>query len=145
MKKIWNVTFLIISLAFLTGCSKEKILDCTISDNSTGIKMSQNVKSTFKKNKVKDIEIFISVEIEEKYKNYKNTLINRVENEFSSYKNKDGVEFNTDENELGFSVKINADLDKMNDDSKEELDMIDTTGDYEKTKEALIADGYTCK
>ena len=34
---------------------------------------------------------------------------------------------------------------EMDDESKEALDIVDTTGNYEKTKESLEKEGYTCK
>ena len=40
---------------------------------------------------------------------------------------------------------MDADLKKMSDDDKKELDFIDTKGSYEATKKEFEDDGYTCK
>jgi hypothetical protein len=136
---------MVVMIGFATGCQKEKVLDCSMSQDSTGMKMSQNIKAVFKGNNVKSITLSMDVELEDTYKSYSDTIISGVETQFEDYKDMKGVTFETKKTDDGINVKLEANIDKMDDDSKEALDIVDTKADYDKSKTELEDDGYTCK
>jgi hypothetical protein len=145
MKKSLILLAMVVMIGFATGCQKEKVLDCSMSQDSTGMKMSQNIKAVFKGNNVKSITLSMDVELEDTYKSYSDTIISGVETQFEDYKDMKGVTFETKKTDDGINVKLEANIDKMDDDSKEALDIVDTKADYDKSKTELEDDGYTCK
>lgn len=145
MKKSLFLIVSVVMIGLLTGCQKEKVLDCDMKQEQNGMEMKQNLKATFKGNEVKDITVKMDVILEEKYKSYADMFVSSIDSQFDKYKDKKGITYKTEKNDDGVVVTFYADLDKMDKDTKEELDMVDTTGSYEKTKEDLEKDGYTCK
>ena len=53
---------LAVSVLFMTGCGGEKTLTCTNSEESSGIKMNQEVTMTFKDDKVTYVKMSIDNE-----------------------------------------------------------------------------------
>ncbi len=145
MKKSLFLVVSVVMIGLLTGCGKEKVLECDLKETQNGMQMSQNLKATFKGNEVKDITMKMDVVLEEKYKSYSDMFVSSIDSQFTKYKNKKGLTYKTEKSDDGVVVNIYADLDKMSKEDKEELDLVDTTGSYDKTKEELEKEGYTCK
>lgn len=145
MKKSLFLVVPVVMIGLLTGCGKEKVLECDLKETQNGMQMSQNLKATFKGNEVKDITMKMDVVLEEKYKSYSDMFVSSIDSQFTKYKNKKGLTYKTEKSDDGVVVNIYADLDKMSKEDKEELDLVDTTGSYDKTKEELEKEGYTCK
>lgn len=146
MKKTVVISAAALALIFTTACgSSKKVLDCSMSQDSTGMKMTQNIKATFKKNDVKTINMTINVELEDAYLDYTDTIISSVESGLENYKDKNGITIKSEKNDNGFVVKFDADLSKMDSDTKKDLDMVDTSADYDASKKELEDEGYTCK
>ena len=144
MKKSLFLVVSVVMIGLLTGCGKEKVLECDLKETQNGMQMSQNLKATFKGNEVKDITMKMDVVLEEKYKSYSDMFVSSIDSQFTKYKNKKGLTYKTEKSDDGVVVNIYADLDKMSKEDKEELDLVDTTGSYDKTKEELEKEGYTC-
>lgn len=145
MKKGIIIAAAIVMLGVATGCSKEKVLNCSMTQDTTGMKMSQDVKATFKGNDVKSISLSMNVELEEAYKSYSDTIISSLDNQFKNYKDKKGVTFSTKKTDDGINVSIKADISKMDDEAKKALDIVDTKANYDESKKELEKEGYTCK
>ena len=142
---------LTVSLLLITGCgNNEKTLTCTNSEESSGIKMNQEVTMTFKDDKVTYVKMSIDNEATD------DTIINNwdmfasmLDSQFKET-NKDGVSLKTNNNKdkHTYNVSLEIDLTKASDDALAEygLDGIaDEKASYEDTKKSAEADGFTCK
>ncbi len=142
---------LTVSLLLITGCgNNEKTLTCTNSEESSGIKMNQEVTMTFKDDKVTYVKMSIDNEATD------DTIINNwdmfasmLDSQFKET-NKDGVSLKTNNNKdkHTYNVSLEIDLTKASDDALAEygLDGIaDEKASYEDTKKDAEADGFTCK
>lgn len=146
MKKSLVLVAIIISLGCLSGCgNKSKVLECTMDNSQSGMKMDQTIKTTFKGKEVKSFSVNVDVEVDEQYKNYLDTIITSVESQFTNYNDKKGISVKTNKNDKGFVVTFEADLDKMDKETKEDLDMVDTKATYDEAKKEFEKEGYTCK
>lgn len=145
MKKTIALLSAIVLIGLSTGCKKEKVLDCSISENESGIEMKQNIKANFKGNEVTNVIVTLDADLGEKYSSYKNLFVSTIKSTFKNYEDLKGVDIKTTDKDNVVTMTLTADITKMDDESKEALDIVDTTGDFEKTKESLEDEGYTCK
>ncbi len=142
---------LTVSLLLITGCgNNEKTLTCTNSEESSGIKMNQEVTMTFKDDKVTYVKMSIDNEATD------DTIINNwdmfasmLDSQFEQT-NKDGVSLKTNNNKdkHTYNVSLEIDLTKASDDTLAEYDLdgiANETATYEDTKKSAEADGFTCK
>lgn len=141
---------LAVSILFITGCGGEKTLTCTNSEESSGIKMNQEVTMTFKDDKVSYVKMSIDNEATD------DTIIDNwdifasmLDSQFEET-DKDGVKLSTDNNtdKHIYNVSLEIDVEKASDDALSEygLDGIaDANATYEDTKKDAEADGFTCK
>lgn len=145
MKKFLYVGIMIFGLCLFTGCGS-KVLECS-KDNSYSeeMKMIQNVKVTFKKDEVTKLSMDMHVELGENYLEYKEALIESVESEFSSLKDTKGLDYSTESSDNGFTFNLKADMKKMDDEAKAELDIVNTNQSYDNAKSEFESEGYTCK
>lgn len=145
MKKTLVLLATVVMIGLSTGCKKEKVLDCSMTQEQSGIEMKQNLKATFKGNEVTDVTVVMDAVLGEKFVSYKSMFVSSLESSFSKYEDLKGVEIKTTDNDDTVTVTLKADITKMDKESKEALDVVDTKGDYEATKKALEKEGYTCK
>ena len=141
---------LAVSVLFMTGCGGEKTLTCTNSEESSGIKMNQEVTMTFKDDKVTYVKMSIDNEATD------DTIIDNwdmfasmLDSQFEET-DKDGVSLKTNNNKDKhiYNVSLEIDVEKASDDALSEygLDGIaDANANYEDTKKDAEADGFTCK
>ena len=141
---------LAVSVLFMTGCGGEKTLTCTNSEESSGIKMNQEVTMTFRDDKVSYVKMSIDNEATD------DTIIDNwdifasmLDSQFEET-DKDGVKLSTDNNtdKHIYNVSLEIDVEKASDDALSEygLDGIaDANATYEDTKKDAEADGFTCK
>ena len=141
---------LAVSVLFMTGCGGEKTLTCTNSEESSGIKMNQEVTMTFKDDKVTYVKMSIDNEATD------DTIIDNwdmfasmLDSQFEET-DKDGVSLKTNNNKDKhiYNVSLEIDVEKASDDALSEygLDGIaDANATYEDTKKDAEADGFTCK
>lgn len=146
MKKYLSVAILSIILGVSVGCgNKTKVLDCNMTEEQSSGTIIQNIKSTFKKNEVINLSFSIEEKLSESYIKYVDKFISVIDSKYEKYNNKKGINVKTEKTNTGFVLKMDVDLKEMANEDKEELDMIDTSGDYNATKKYLEEQGYTCK
>ena len=135
---------LTVSLLLITGCgNNEKTLTCTNSEESSGIKMNQEVTMTFKDDSI-DNEATDDTII-----NNWDMFASMLDSQFEQT-NKDGVSLKTNNNKdkHTYNVSLEIDLTKASDDTLAEYDLdgiANETATYEDTKKSAEADGFTCK
>ena len=141
---------LAVSVLFMTGCGGEKTLTCTNSEESSGIKMNEDVTMTFKDDKVTYVKMSIDNEATD------DTIIDNwdmfasmLDSQFEET-DKDGVSLKTNNNKdkHTYNVSLEIDLEKASEDALSEygLDGIaDEKATYEDTKKEAEDSGYTCK
>lgn len=145
MKKSFYFCIIVLCLFFLTGCGKNS-LNCSINkEDNEGIKIHQNLKIKFSNNRVSKLVLSMNVNLDGEYVDYKSSLIESVEGEFSRIPEKNGVKYSTKETNEGFdfSAKINYGI--LSDDSKKMVSVLNYGGSYDSTKLHLEESGYTCK
>ena len=141
---------LAVSVLFMTGCGGEKTLTCTNSEESSGIKMNQEVTMTFKDDKVTYVKMSIDNEAtDDTIIDNWDMFVSMLEGQFEET-NENGVNLSTNNDATNhtFNVSLEIDLTKASDDALAEygLDGIaDETATYEDTKKDAEADGFTCK
>lgn len=145
MKKVLVLLFAVIMMNLSTGCNSKKVLNCSMTKNQSGIEMNQNIKMTFNANNVENFTVTVDAILGEEYKNYKSLFISTLESSFERYKNLQGVDIKTTDNDNTITIALNADVNKMDDDAKKALDIVDTRGSFSETKKSLENSGYTCK
>ena len=145
MKKSFYVGTIIVGTCLLSGCGTKK-LECTRSNEySEEMKMNQTINAKFKSNHVTFLSMNMDIELGENYLEYKNELISSVESEFDNLKDTDGIKYSTKDNENGFTFSLEADINKLSDNEKKELDLINTEQSYEEAKKEFENEGYICK
>ena len=146
MKKGIVVFASIIALGLTAGCgSKTKVLECTKTEEQSGVKLTSTIKANFNGNDVKDMTVDMDAVLPDEYSSYKSTYIKAFESSFASYKKLKGVDVKVSETKKGVNIKLTADLKKMDDDAKDKLDIVDTKANYDKSVKELETEGYTCK
>lgn len=141
---------LAVSVLFMTGCGGEKTLTCTNSEESSGIKMNQEVTMTFKDDKVTYVKMSIDNEATD------DTIIDNwdmfasmLDSQFEETE-KDGVSLKTNNNKdkHTYNVSLEIDLEKASEDALKEYNLdgiTDANATYEDTKKEAEDSGYTCK
>ena len=145
MKKILMVGVPILALLFTSGCGNTKELSCTMSDNANGMEMSQDVKVTFKKDTAKKLDMSMKITLDDELKDYASEMEKEMKSEYASMEDAKGVTIKTSTKDNVVSLNVVADLDKMDDEAKEELDLAGKTETYDELKKSLEDQGYTCK
>lgn len=138
------------AVLLVTGCGGEKTLTCTNSEESSGIKMSQEVTMTFKDDKVTYVKMSIDNEAtEDTIIDNWDMFVSMLDSQFEE-SDEDGVSLSTnnDTDNHIYNVSLEIDLEKASDDALSEygLDGItEENASYEDTKKEAEADGFTCK
>ena len=136
----------IIALGLTVGCgNKGKVLECTKSEDQSGITLKSTIKANFKGNNVEDMVVDMDAVLPEKYASYKSMYIKAFKSEFSKYEDLKGVDVKISETDDGVKIKLTADLNKMDKDAKDKLDIVNTKANYDKSVKELETEGYTCK
>lgn len=145
MKKSMLLGSALVSCFLLSGCGT-KTLSCSTTESDDGFSASQTIEAKFVGNEVTNVSLDMIMTLDDDFKDNKDLLISSLEESFQNYQNKEGLTLNiTDKSDNEVEVVLDADLKKMSDEDKKELDLIDTTGSYDATKKELEDEGYTCK
>lgn len=140
MKKL--ILPLLIAIFLVTGCGGgSQVVKCTMSQDSTGAKMSSSVNVGIKNSKFDYIKMEIDVVVDDAYKAYKDMLVSSLESQFEGFESQYGAKVSIKDTEDGAKVTIS-----MNSDEAEKF----YGKDSEKlTKKKVIdefeSQGYTCK
>lgn len=146
MKKYVMICLLVISVGSLTGCGSVKKLKCTQTDDSnSGMKMTQEITATFKKDVATNLEMNMNVELSESYSSYSDTFVESIKKQYADYEDAKGVNVNVSSKNNIVTVSLKEDLTKMDEDTKEKLSVAGTSGSLKDAKSVLEEEGYSCK
>lgn len=129
MKKSKLVLLSLITVLVLTGCGKKE-LTCTMSQTENNIKMDSTVVVNFDGKTVEDMNMTMDVEIPETLQSQKETLKNFYEQ----------ATFKVEDTDKG--LRLTADKDST---FFKDLKLGESKANYDDTKDALEAQGFTCK
>lgn len=144
--------FLFVSVCFLllVGCNSKssdtgKILSCE-SSNTVGSALSeQSYKVYFNDDKVENLSININIFLNEQDDITRDNLESDVSKAFDSYKNRDGVSYSSNIKDNGFTVKLDIYFNKLSDEDKASISIIDSQKSYDEIKSEFESDGFICK
>lgn len=132
-------------LFFLTGCGKNS-LNCSINrDYGDDLKIYQELKIKFSNNHVSKLNLSMNASLDGEYVNNKSSLIESVENEFSRIPEKNYVKYSSKDTSEGFNFNVKINYNKLSDDSKKLVSVINYGSSYDSVKLDLEESGYTCK
>jgi len=147
MKKFFVLGTLVVTAAILTGCGGTETLKCTKEDEAATGKTVTTMEATFEGNTTTKVDMNITMELKDEYKDYKDQMVKALETQFSSFQDKDGVEVKTDSKDSEVSVNVKVDTTKMKDEDAKSLFGFSTKAKQSKAdaQKSLEAEGYTCK
>lgn len=134
---------------FLVGCKSKsgstKMLECN-STNSVGSTTSeQNYKIYFDSDKVEKLSIGIDVSLSEQDDVTRDNLESDVSKAFESYKNRPGISYSSNVKDNGFSVKLDINFDKLSEEDKANISLINSEKSFDDIKVELEGNGFSCK
>lgn len=150
MRGVKYLGVLVVSLFFLTGCSSEKTLTCTNSEESSGITSNQKITVTFVDDEVTYVKMSIDNEAtDDTIIDNWDTFVSILESAFEDTE-EDGIVLTTenDTDNYTFSISLEIDLEKASEDALSEYsldDIASSSATYDEVKEAAEEEGYTCK
>lgn len=137
--------FCIIGMLCLTGCGT-KTLNCSmINDANEELKMTQNIITTYKKDALTRMDMRIIVDFSDNYASYSDDLEKNLKETYQNYEGKKGIEIDTTRKDKTVTLTFMADLDKMDNDTKKDFDLVGTGEKLSEVKADLEQQGYTCK
>lgn len=139
MKKIIFICCLII----LTGCSKDKQLNCTLTKNIDGNNVVQTVDAFFKKDKISNISMKHEITLSEENTEYAEIYKNKIDEQFKAFKDKNGITVNLNETDNMITLDVNFDILQMDEEANKTIGF-SISGSYSKSKDSLEKDGYSC-
>lgn len=144
MKKIILIT---VSFILLVGCHKKEqnLLECTKEEMQNDNKVINTVMTTYNKSNIQKLEIKTETILAEKYLEYIDTFETEIRNSFNNYMDKKGITINTTKTSSSIILDMIIDASLLDDDMKKSLGIMDTYSSYDKAKNMMIQDGYTCK
>lgn len=136
-----RVVILIVTLAFLSGCSNGKNLTCTIEDKSEELTMTQEVKAVFKNNKLNSA--ILKVEYDVSDLDMIDTVKKAAVSSFEEYIEYNGIESNEKEKGNTYIYELKIDATKVDSDILYSLNLKGT--EYSELTDTLVGNGYICK
>lgn len=144
MKK-FSFIIILTSVLFLTGCGGKTLKCSMVNDANEELKINQDIIVDFKEEKMVKLNMKISVDLSDNYASYADELEKNFKNEYEKYNDKEGLEVKTTKNKKKVSLDFSANLEKMSDKDKEELDIVDSGQTMNDAKTSLEEAGYSCK
>ena len=150
MRKALYFCFSLIGLFFITGCS-EKTLKCSRENNAYDdqMKMSQSLNVSFNGDKASSLVFTMNVLLNEELidgnPNIASELADTASSEFDDIKNKHGISYSLSKKDNGFNSKLKINFNKVDDDTKKKIYLINYQSSYSSIKSSLERDGYSCK
>ncbi len=147
MKKVLILGSVFFAAAILTGCGGTETLSCTKEDEAATGKTITKMDATFEGNKTTKVDMNVTMELKDQYKDYKDQMVKALETQFASYQDKDGVEVKTSSKDSSVSVDVKVDTTKMKEADAKSLFGFSTNSKQSKAdaQKTLEKDGYTCK
>lgn len=135
---------MIILTLFISGCDKKKTLICTKSEDTTGMTITTTSTTKFVNDSISNIEMNMTLKLDNSYVKYANTIKNSLEQQYKSYKNEKGVSYNTTVKNDVINFVLLIDNKKISSDTRSKLKLSGSES-YDANKKILEKDGYTCK
>ncbi len=137
--------FCMIGMLCLTGCGT-KTLNCSmLNDANEELKMTQNIITTYKKDTLTRMDMRIIVDFSDNYASYSDDLEKNLKDTYKNYEGKKGIKIDTKRKDKTVTLTFMADLDKMDNDTKKDFDLVGTGEKLSEVKADLEQQGYTCK
>lgn len=144
MKKILLACGLSAVVFVMTGCGGTEKLNCTKKDTiDTGSSVTK-INATFKGNSVESIDMVLDMKLKEEYQSYKDQMLEALDTQYKTYKDKKGIEIKTSKTDDGINVTANIDPSKSDESSKSLLGL-GAKSSKAAAKKQLEEEGYTCK
>lgn len=150
MRKGLNFCFAVISIFLITGCG-EKTLKCTRENNSYDdqMKMTQNLNVSFSGDKASSLnftmDVSLSKELIDSNPDIASELADTASSEFDDIKDKHGISYSMSKSDNGFTSKLKINFNKVDDETKKKIYLINHQSSYSTIKRNLERDGYSCK
>ncbi len=141
-KKIFMTVIAGVMLLSLTGCGKT--LKCSITEEQSGMKMTQTMNVKFKNDKASSVTANIDMKVDKEYQEYMDTFADTLKDEFKDFE-ENGMSLDIATKDDTIKVVIDANFDKMSDEQKNEIGFNSSDNSYDAIKKSLEDSGYSCK
>lgn len=150
MKKCLYFCFAFVGLFLITGCGK-KTLKCTRENNvyDDQMKMTQGLNISFNGEKASSLtftmDVLLNNDLIDNNPNIASELADTASSEFDNIKDERGVSYSMSKKDNGFNSKLKINFNKIDDETKKKIYLINHQGSYSSIKSNLEKDGYSCK
>lgn len=152
MKKLGIFLLGVFAIGMVTGCGNNspKTLVCTTTENSSGLKMDQEITAVFKGKKVDSLKLTVDSKADDDaIKENWDSFAEILKEQFAG-KDAEGIKVSTDNDKDNYSYKVTIDVDvtKASDKDLKEFNLdgiADAQDSIEDAKKDLETAGYTCK
>lgn len=145
MKKYLYCVFVFLFIFLISGCGSNKSLKCTRdNDYNNQLTMNQKLNISFKNDKLNKLSMEMNVSLSDEYLSFRDSLIESAESEFKEINSK-AVSYSTKQSDNGFTFNVKVDYNKLSNEEKQDLYIVDYEKDYNGIKTELIDAGYNCK
>lgn len=141
-KKIFMTVITGVMLLSLTGCGKT--LKCSITEEQSGMEMTQTMNVKFKNDKASSVTANIDMKVDKEYQEYMDTFADTLKDEFKDFE-ENGMSLDIATKDDTIKVVIDANFDKMSDEQKNEIGFNSSDNSYDAIKKSLEDSGYSCK
>ena len=135
---------MILSILLISGCNKKKTLTCTKTEKETGMNLTTTTITNFVNDKISSLKLDINAKLDSSYVKYKDTIKQSLEKQYSIYKDEKGITYHTNIKDDTITFSLIVDNKAISKDTRKNLN-ISNSENYEKSKESLENEGYTCK
>jgi hypothetical protein len=150
MKKVLCLCYCVVGFSLLTGCGG-KTLKCTRENNipDDQMKMSQELNISFNGDKASNLVFKMDVSFESELIENNPTIVDDLagtaSSEFDNIKDEKGISYSISKKSDGFSSKLKINFNKVDNETKKKIYLINHQSSYSTIKSNLEKDGYSCK
>ncbi len=150
MKKVLYLCCGIVGFSLLTGCGG-KTLKCTRENDipDEQMKMNQVLNISFKGDKASNLVFKMDVTFDNELIENNPTIVDDLSgtagSEFDNIKNQRGISYSMSKKSDGFSSKLKINFDKVDNETKKKIYLINHQSSYSTVKSNLEKDGYSCR
>ena len=141
MKKYLSIVLVAIFALVITGCGSKQTIKCSMSQSTTGYKMTSDIDISLKDSKFDNMNMVINVTIDDSYLSYKDMLVSSLESEFSGFEQAYGAKVSIKDTDKGAKITISM--------NREEAEKFYGSKAEKITKKEVIEEfegqGYSCK
>ena len=155
MKKYFSLIIVALFVVVLSGCgASKKNLKCSMDYTTkaglpSGIKMVMDADINFKSDKIEDMTIAVTFELNDTYKSQIDTLVSNMDSTYKSQYKGEHFKVTTDKtSDSSFTTKIYMDYKNMTDAEKQMANVSSgskVSESYKVNKQDLEKQGFTCK